>query len=81
MKIIYTKIFDFLEIGDNFRTVIMGFINLSPESFYKDTFYEEPKRINEAALDYDKKWSLNSSGRLREIIMKIGSFSKAPQST
>ncbi|GAH57864.1 unnamed protein product, partial [marine sediment metagenome] len=32
MNEIYARLFDFLEIGDNFPTVIMGVLNLSPES-------------------------------------------------
>jgi len=41
MEKIYSKPFDFLEIGDDFSTVIMGVLNLSPESFYQGSVYEE----------------------------------------
>ncbi|MFW9971592.1 MAG: dihydropteroate synthase [Candidatus Odinarchaeota archaeon] len=51
MKKIYTKLFDFLEIGDNFPTIIMGVINLSPESFYKGSVYMEPEKIRAAASE------------------------------
>ncbi|MFX1309745.1 MAG: dihydropteroate synthase [Promethearchaeota archaeon] len=49
MKKIYTKLYDFLEIGDDFPTVIMGVINLSPESFYKGSVYTESEKIRDAA--------------------------------
>ena len=55
MKSIYTKIFDFLEIGDDFPTVIMGVINLSPESFYKGSIYLEPNKIKTASSEMIKK--------------------------
>jgi dihydropteroate synthase len=54
MKKIGTKLFDFLNIGDDFPTVIMGVINLSPESFYKGSVYVEPKMIREAASEMIK---------------------------
>lgn len=41
MDKIYAKFFDSLEIGDDFPTVIMGVLNLSPESFYKGSVYED----------------------------------------
>jgi len=41
MEKIYSKPFDFLEIGDDFSTVIMGVLNLSPESFYQGSVYED----------------------------------------
>ncbi|MBY9007225.1 MAG: dihydropteroate synthase [Candidatus Lokiarchaeota archaeon] len=45
MEKIYFKLFDILEIGDDFPTLIMGVINLSPESFYKGSIYENPEHI------------------------------------
>ncbi|MFW9901302.1 MAG: dihydropteroate synthase [Candidatus Thorarchaeota archaeon] len=71
MKSIHTKIFDFLEIGDDFPTVIIGVINLSPESFYKGSVYEDPKRIKEAALEMIKNGA---------HILDIGGRSTAPWS-
>ncbi|MFX0011308.1 MAG: dihydropteroate synthase [Candidatus Hermodarchaeota archaeon] len=41
MDKIYAKFFNSLEIGDDFPTVIMGVLNLSPESFYKGSVYED----------------------------------------
>ena len=54
MKKLYTKLFDLLEIGDDFPTVIMGVINLSPESFYLGSVYVEPDKIRDAASEMIK---------------------------
>jgi len=48
---IYTKLFDYLEIGDSVPTVIMGVLNLSPESFYKDSIYNDLTSLETAALE------------------------------
>ena len=53
MHKIYSKLFDFLEIGDDFPTVIMGVLNLSPESFYKESVYNE-ESIYDSALEMVK---------------------------
>jgi len=45
MNEIYAKFFDFLEIGDNYPTIVMGVLNLSPESFYKGSVYDNAKKI------------------------------------
>ncbi len=71
MKKIYTNLFDFLEIGDEFPTVIMGVINLSPESFYKGSVYESPKKIREAVSEMIKNGAQ---------ILDIGGRSTAPWS-
>ncbi len=71
MKKIYTKLFDFLEIGDDFPTIIMGVINLSPESFYKGSVYKEPERIKEAVSEMVKNGVQ---------ILDIGGRSTAPWS-
>jgi dihydropteroate synthase len=47
MSAIHSKLFDFLDIGDNYPTIIMGVLNLSPESFYKGSV-EEINRIGPA---------------------------------
>ena len=70
-KKIHTKIFDFLELGDDFPTVIMGVINLSPESFYKGSVYKDPERIKKAALEMIKNGAQ---------ILDIGGRSTAPWS-
>jgi len=71
MKEIYTKLFGFLEIGDDFPTIVMGVINLSPESFYKGSVYKEPEKIKEAASDMIKNGA---------HILDIGGRSTAPWS-
>ncbi|MFX0040573.1 MAG: dihydropteroate synthase [Promethearchaeota archaeon] len=71
MKNIHTKLFDFLDIGDDFPTVIMGVINLSPESFYKGSIYVEPQKINAAASEMIKNGAQ---------ILDIGGRSTAPWS-
>ena len=45
MNEIYAKFFDFLEIGDNYPTIIIGVLNLSPESFYKGSVYDNAKKL------------------------------------
>ncbi|MFX1356166.1 MAG: dihydropteroate synthase [Promethearchaeota archaeon] len=50
MNKIYEKFYDFLEIGDDFPTVIMGVLNLSPESFYKGSIYEELDDLEKATM-------------------------------
>ncbi|KKN48875.1 hypothetical protein LCGC14_0648480 [marine sediment metagenome] len=71
MKKIYTKIFDLLEIGDDFPTVIVGVINLSPESFYKGSVYGKPEEIRDAASEMIKNGAK---------ILDIGGRSTAPWS-
>ncbi|MFX0004498.1 MAG: dihydropteroate synthase [Candidatus Hodarchaeota archaeon] len=71
MKKIHTKLFDFLDIGDDFPTVIMGVINLSPESFYKGSVYVEPQKIRDAASGMIKNGAQ---------ILDIGGRSTAPWS-
>jgi len=45
------NLFDILEIGDNFPTVIMGVLNLSPESFYQGSVYSDIDSLEKATLD------------------------------
>jgi len=71
MKKIYTKLFDILEIGDDFPTVIIGVINLSPESFYQGSVYEKPEEIRKAASEMIKNGAQ---------ILDIGGRSTAPWS-
>jgi dihydropteroate synthase len=51
---INSKLFDFLEVGDDHPTIIMAVINLSPESFYRGSVYEDPNRIEHIALEMVK---------------------------
>jgi dihydropteroate synthase len=51
MKKINTKLYDLVELGDDYPTVIMGVINLSPESFYKGSIYDNLKQMKIAASE------------------------------
>lgn len=46
---IRNKLHDILEIGDAFPPIIMGVLNLSPESFYKGSVYEDDLAVKNAA--------------------------------
>jgi dihydropteroate synthase len=48
MDEIYAKFYNSLEIGDNYPTIVMGVINLSPESFYKGSIYGNAKKLESA---------------------------------
>ena len=49
MKEINASLFNAsIEIGDVHPTIIMGVLNLSPESFYKGSIYENPKILENA---------------------------------
>jgi len=71
MNEIYTRLFDFLEIGDNFPTVIMGVLNLSPESFYKGSVYNDLTLLEKATLKMIKGGAK---------ILDLGARSTAPWS-
>ncbi len=70
MNKIYSKLYDSLEIGDDFN-IIMGVINLSPESFYKGSIFQEADKIKDAA-----KIMVDNGAR----ILDIGARSTAPWS-
>ncbi|MHA2088631.1 MAG: dihydropteroate synthase [Promethearchaeota archaeon] len=71
MKEIYMNLYDILEIGDRYPTVIMGVLNLSPESFYKESFYHDTKSLKTATLEM-----INNGAK----ILDLGSRSTAPWS-
>jgi dihydropteroate synthase len=71
MNEIYAKFFDFLEIGDNYPTIVMGVLNLSPESFYKGSVYESAKKIEFATKNMIENGA---------TILDIGARSTAPWS-
>jgi dihydropteroate synthase len=71
MKEIYMNLYDILEIGDRYPTVIMGVLNLSPESFYKESFYHDTKSLKTATLE------MISNGAK---ILDLGARSTAPWS-
>ncbi len=71
MNKIYAKFFDSLEIGDDFPTIIMGVLNLSPESFYKGSVYNDLSQMKTAALEM-----INNGAN----ILDLGARSTAPWS-
>jgi len=71
MNEIYAKFFDFLEIGDNYPTVIIGVLNLSPESFYKGSVYDNAKKLEFATKSMIKNGV---------AILDLGARSTAPWS-
>jgi dihydropteroate synthase len=71
MKEIYAKFFDLLEIGDNHPTIVMGVLNLSPESFYKGSVYDNKEKI-----DFATKSMIDNGAK----ILDLGARSTAPWS-
>ncbi len=71
MSKIYAKLFDNLEVGDDFPTVLMGVLNLSPESFYKGSVYDSKNSLENAAVNMVKNGAR---------ILDIGARSTAPWS-
>jgi dihydropteroate synthase len=71
MEKIHVKLHDFLEIGDDFPTIIMGVLNLSPESFYKGSVYDDLMSLEKIALEM-----VNSGAK----ILDLGARSTAPWS-
>ncbi len=71
MNSINSKLFGFLEVGDKFPTVIMGVLNLSPESFYKSSVYDS---INK--LEYVVSEMIQNGAK----ILDVGARSTAPWS-
>ena len=71
MKEIYSKLFDFLDIGDDFPSIIMGVLNLSPESFYRGSVYDNLKNLEKASLEM-----INNGAQM----LDLGARSTAPWS-
>ena len=65
------KLYNTLEIGDDFPTVIMGVLNLSPESFYQGSVYSDADSQEKATLDM-----INNGAK----ILDLGARSTAPWS-
>lgn len=65
------KLHDFLDIGDDFPTIIIGVLNLSPESFYKGSVYDDLMSLEKTALKM-----VNSGAK----ILDLGARSTAPWS-
>ncbi len=71
MEKIHVKLYDFLDIGDDFPTIIMGVLNLSAESFYKGSVYDDLKLFKKTAMEM-----INSGAK----ILDLGARSTAPWS-
>lgn len=65
------NLYDTLEIGDGFPTVIMGVLNLSPESFYKGSVYTDAQILKNVTLEMIKNGAK---------ILDLGARSTAPWS-
>ncbi|TXT65093.1 MAG: Dihydropteroate synthase [Promethearchaeota archaeon] len=68
---IYSNLYNILKIGDEFPPIVMGVINLSPESFYKGSVYQNEQEITHAA-----RRMITNGAR----ILDIGARSTAPWS-
>ncbi|MFW9896191.1 MAG: dihydropteroate synthase [Candidatus Thorarchaeota archaeon] len=71
MNEIYMNLYDILEIGDKYPTVIMGVLNLSPESFYKGSVYSDVRSLKKAAQKM-----INNGAKM----LDLGARSTAPWS-
>jgi len=71
MKNLYLNLFDTLEIGDDFPTVIMGVLNLSPESFYQGSVYSNTNALENATIEM-----INNGAKM----LDLGARSTAPWS-
>jgi len=71
MNEIYAKFFKFLEIGDNYPTIVIGVLNLSPESFYQGSVYEDAEKLEFAAKNMIENGA---------AILDLGARSTAPWS-
>ena len=71
MKKIYMNLYDTLKIGDGYPTVIMGVLNLSPQSFYKGSVYTNAQVLKNVALKM-----INNGAK----IIDLGARSTAPTS-
>ncbi|MHA1105705.1 MAG: dihydropteroate synthase [Promethearchaeota archaeon] len=71
MEKIHVKLHDFLDIGDDFPTIIMGVLNLSPESFYKGSVYADLMSLEKITLKM-----VNSGAKM----LDLGARSTAPWS-
>ena len=65
------NLYDTLEIGDGYPTVIMGVLNLSPQSFYKGSVYTNAQILKNVALKM-----INNGAK----IIDLGARSTAPKS-
>jgi dihydropteroate synthase len=68
---INARYYNFFEVGDDFPVVIMGVLNLSPESFYSGSVYEEKEKLENATTHMIKNGAK---------ILDLGARSTAPWS-
>lgn len=71
MNKIHTKLFDDLDVGDEFPTIIMGVLNVSPESFYQSSVINNLDKLKQATTE------MVSNGAL---MLDVGARSTAPWS-
>ncbi len=71
MNKIYSNLYGLLDIGDEFPTIIMGVLNLSPESFYKSSVYDTLNKLETATLTIIKNGA---------SMLDLGARSTAPWS-
>jgi dihydropteroate synthase len=71
MKKIYMNLYDTLEIGDGYPTIIMGVLNLSPESFFKESVYTDAQILKNVTIEM-----INNGAK----ILDLGARSTAPKS-
>ena len=71
MNNIHSKLFDELDVGDEFPTIIMGVLNLSPESFYQSSVVNNLDKLKQISTE------MISNGAL---MLDIGARSTAPWS-
>ena len=71
MEKINARYYNFFDVGDDFPVVIMGVLNLSPESFYSGSVYEETEKLENATIHMIKNGAK---------ILDLGARSTAPWS-
>ena len=71
MNNIHSKLFDDLDVGDEYPTVIMGVLNLSPESFYQSSVINNLDKLKQVTTEMISNDAL---------ILDIGARSTAPWS-
>ena len=71
MEKINARYYNIFEVGDDFPVVIMGVLNLSPESFYSGSVYEEKDKLENATHHMVKNGAK---------ILDLGARSTAPWS-
>ncbi len=71
MNNIHSKLFDDLDVGDKFPTIIMGVLNLSPESFYQSSVVNNLDQLKQTTTEM-----INNGA----LMLDIGARSTAPWS-